>query len=536
MAAWLAPLALLLVAGSLLAPFNHDEDQYYGAALAFLDGTPYRDFLYLQTPLTLWPGAALLALMPGHGLFALRIATALMGLALLWIVARTAEDLAQAYRAGAPAHLPPALAALLTVAGSYSFLFAATVYRNDMLPALLFAGACALAALRLPAADPARRRGTLAAIGLLLGLAASAKINYALLPAAPALWLLTRREEPLSRRFGALAFLGAGFAAGLAPTLLYLARAPEAFGWSVVHFGAHAPLDWYETIGEGHRLTPGGRALDSLVILAQGPALIAIGLVARARFFGARADAGKNDAATQARDDLLDLLLLVALIAAAVPNPAWRQYFLVPLPPLALRLPGALAALGATGRPRAVALGLLVLGSTVGLISWGVPLAQTAEAPERSILMHYREAHWLRETFARHHLQGEVATLSPHLVVDSGARLDPRFASGVFVYRWDRAEERATILRLNGLTADTAPAQLALRPPAAIVTGYEGRGGSSFGVDLDAPLRRFAERNRYLRLHSPIGPVILYIRPHGRTADRQNRAQYPARPSPAPAF
>lgn len=518
-----AALTLLLFVGALLAPFNHDEAQYYGAGLALRSGMLYRDFIYLQTPLNAWLGAPVIALAPGHGLVALRLLTALMGAALLAILAATLRRLY-------PEHPRKAvLLGLATIGTCYSFLFAATVYRNDMLPALLEGGALALLMRLCPPASPMpqgdggtganRQRGRDAAIllgaGLLLGLAASTKINYAILPAAPGLWLLLRTGKPFARRIAEAALMSGGFLIGILPSLYMAALAPEAFWWQVVHFGAQAPLDWYRGIGDGIRLTPAGRALDILVILVQGPMLVALLLVLRARITAQRT--GTRPPAHRQRDALLDLFLLIAFVAAAVPTPAWRQYFLVLLPPLALRLPGMLE--GLTGRSRRAAGIAFGVTAAVGVISWAVPLAGTLLTPHRAIFSRAAEAHWIgarlraAETRTAGPASPMVATLSPDLVVDSGAALDPRFASGVFVWRWTSPQEQAAISAMHGLTPLSAASGLAAAPPDAIVTGYEGRAGASFAVDLEEPLRRFAEQHGYRRIASPIGKASLYIRP-----------------------
>lgn len=525
-APWLIPLALALAAGSLLAPFNHDEDQYFAAARAAFSGQIYRDFIYLQTPLNVWFGQAVLALTPGYGLLALRLATALAATLLLGIVAATNR------RLYAPTGRYPSapLLGVGLIAASYSFLFAASLFRNDMLPALLETAALALAVLHLPGGSARRGfRPAIAAIGLLLGLAASAKGNYGLLPAAPGLWLLLNRARTPRQRIGDGALLTLGFLVGLAPSIVCLVRQPEAFLWQVVHFGAKAPLDWYHATGDDARLTPAGRLGDIFLILIQSPALVALILVLLAQPLLRRKPANGlpvRTAQERQRDRLLDLFLIVSFLAAAVPNPAWRQYFVTLLPPLALRLPGALETLGG-GRPRRIALTLLIVTGLAGVIAWAVPLVDTALHPKRSIVTRWRESRWIGAEAAAHAPSGPVASLSPHLLLDSGVRIDPRFVSGVFVYRWDRPEERAPILRQNGVTAASAPCVLAAHPPAALVVGYESGRGNSFGVDLEGPLRHFAESRGYRRIDSPFGRAVLYIRPQRNESSA---------PSPDPSF
>jgi hypothetical protein len=494
-------VALLLVGASLLAPFNHDEDQYYGAAFALSEGRLYGDFIYLQTPLHAVLGNALVKLSPGNSLWLLRISQGLMGAAVFSLVLR--ENLRNVGAARA------ALLSALLMVSSYSFLFASSVYRNDMLPALL-----ATVGIILLAREAQRLPGPRSVVGhwlgwvaggLFLGLSASAKANFLVLAAAPVFWLLVIRGRPAPERLRALAALAAGGILGAAPTAAALMMNPEKFLWQVVHYGVQAPLDWYRQIGQASRLGIIGRLSDSALILLQGPALAVLVLLLVHRL---SRSAGEKKGG---RGLLLELFILAGLVAALLPNPSWRQYFVAPLPALFLRLPAILEAMPAHRR-RAASL-LLILFALVGAAAFSALLWKSAKDPDRLILSRWRESAWVGEQLRKAGAEGPIASLSPHLALNSGRSIHPRFVSGVFVYRWRRRGNDARILAMGGVTPGTLAMAFAACPPGAIVTGYESGTGNAFRVDLETPLRAYAAAHGYRTIRSPFGKAILHLNP-----------------------
>lgn len=486
-------VALLLVAASLIAPFNHDEDQYYAAGHSLSHGRLYFDFIYLQTPLHALFGNALIEVWPGNSLWLLRVSQALIGAVIFALVLR--ENLRAA------ASVSSASFGALLMVSSYSFLFASTVYRNDILPTLL-ATIAIIALAREAQRNAGHWLGWLTA-GLFLGLAASAKANFLVLAAAPLAWLLLVPGPAPAERLRWLLGFAAGGIVGAAPTLIPLLCDPEKFLWQVVRFGVQGPLDWYGQIGQGNRLELPGRLSDSLLILLQGPALAALGLLLIQKVVRRSPDHGKGRAL------LLDLFILGGLVAAFLPNPAWRQYFVAPLPALFLRLPDILD--GMPKRRQVAASTLLLISALVGMGAFAALLGKSAKDPDRLIVTRWRESKWIGERLQSEAAGGPVASLSPHLLLDSGAVIHPRFASGVFVYRWRGRDEE--ILSMGGATPRTLASAFAACPPRAIVTGYESGKGNAFSVDLEAPLRAYAARAGYKALQSPFGRAVLYVNP-----------------------
>ena len=222
---------------ALANPFSGDEDIFIGVAL--LSGSkPYVDFFYPQPPLNLYVWAPIVSLFESHGFMALRLTSAVMGVAVLALVYVIQRQLDVERRI--------AIACSALLGCCYGFQYGSAVVRNDALPALLLAAGMLIAILAMRA----RLQAWLAwgEVALLLGLATSAKISYACPLAGAGLFVLV---EFLRRRlsFGSVVAFSGGGLAGLAPCLLAWSAAPEAFVYGVFTYGMTAPIEWYRAIG-----------------------------------------------------------------------------------------------------------------------------------------------------------------------------------------------------------------------------------------------------------------------------------------------
>lgn len=427
-------LLVLFLALAMARPVDHDESQYVAAAVLSARGLlPYRDFAYLQTPLQPLLFAPVAALAGAWAWPALRAVNALLG----WLVVGGVYVAARRSGAGERA----ALIAALGLATCDILLFSAAMARNDALPAAMLSGA-------MVAMAGARSRGRALAAGLLLAGAAAAKISYALPAAAFGLWVLWRRE-----RAGWVA-LGALLPAVLVGWLWWLAPADALFG--ILTFPAKAPADFYAD--RPWKLSLAAKAIDTLKFLALGPALLALAAAVRGRGRG------------------VWLWLAAAGAAAALlPEPTWRQYWLPALPPLFVAAALGIERAAPTRAMRLAAVPLVVAGLAPSLLA----LVQGS-----GILPAMRERAMIDRAVAG---AGPVATLSPQFVADP----DPRFATGPFAFRirtFLSPDEEA--LR-HVVTPRTLAAQFAAAPPAAILTGGEGKWASGDDA-LEAPLEAWA--------------------------------------------
>jgi hypothetical protein len=467
----------MLVALSILTRrINHDEGQYVAAIALARHGWPYLDYAYLQTPLQPILLSELARLPAGWLLVGLRIASGLFGLIALWMLIMALDGRATQRST---------MIALAAFICSEPFLFASSLARNDALPMALIS-ATIFALFR---GLECRKSRWFAAAGLLLGLASSAKINATVLCVPVVLFLALR-----ARRFGvrSLAAFVMGVVVGLLPTAVLAALAPAQFEFDVFTYSLEAPRQWWTAIGDGGSLQSHIRILRLLLIAFQGCAFV--GLVAAA------IDRRRSDHLL-----LLDLLIIGALVAAYLPQPAFTQYMIPLLPPVAARL--AMAIDGLPCRFRRAWIPLLAAFSLAGLF-------QTA----KSVAQITTNGNSLANAVAQGRLAAMAAagqpivTLSPERVAGSDTALDRGFVTGPFLFRTSGRLGRDAMRLGYSPTWQRVDAALDARQPPVILTGGEPEPHPPFLADgLDAPLASWARHHRYERIGLP-GGVTLWER------------------------
>lgn len=470
----LIPAALLLVASLLSRPINHDEGQYVAAIAQMRDGLPYRDFAFLQTPLQPLLLSPLSLLTVGWLLLASRMASALFAwLALTLLIV--------GLRGRTPAWA--AMVAASALACTEVFLFAGSLARNDALPMAFLAGALALL-LQAP------RLGTwnYAAAGFLLGLAASAKINFALPAAGAALFVLWDGQR-LGWR--ASASCAAGGLLGLAPTLVLWAVAPAQFVFGVFTYGLEAPQQWWAAVGEGDSLTPFVKLAKLLKYAAMGPMLLAL--------ICAALDRRRSPSLL-----LLDLAILGGLIAAYLPDPSFRQYLAPLVPPLFLRF--ALT-LGNLEEPRRK---ILLFLTAAACIAGLVPtVSRTIKSLRHGSELGQLIAQGPR--IARLAAGATIVTLSPERIAGSDVNLDRGFVTGPFLFR-THGELAERALRLGYSPNWQRLEALDSSRPGAILVGGEGKARPPLHPGgLDVYLANWA-RSRGYRQVSLGGGFTLFLK------------------------
>ncbi|RVT43672.1 phospholipid carrier-dependent glycosyltransferase [Sphingobium algorifonticola] len=480
-------LLAILLSVAFVRPIDHDEGQYVVAVALMRSGLPYRDFAYLQTPLQPLLFAPLAWLCEGWLFPALRAANALCAAG-----AAVLLHMAVRHAGGSPRS---AAVATLALASSHAFLFAGTVARNDALPLLLHMAGLALVldALRT-GGQPLR----FLLAGLMLGAAASAKISYGLPAAAVGLWALLHLR---AIGWPCLCALAAGGLAGGLPTLVLWAIAPDAAWFGIIDYSLHAPREW-QTLNQRSFMIETPLSLVRLLrFLAQGSALIALCAIAAA----ARHRPGPSHVSQR----LLDCMILAALIAAWLPRPIYVQYLLPLLPALFLRFA---AILDDPRWRRPLATGALALFMTAGVAETLVAIAPGIADTKSPLLSAVGDARAVGRAVRASGATGPIVTLAPERVIDSGVSLDPRFATGPFLFRTRdllTPAERSAFHVVN--RANLAEA-LTRHPPAAIVTGPESAITPAAPQGLDAPLRTFAVAHGYRATPLPSGEGTLFVR------------------------
>jgi len=463
-----------------LWPISRDEGQYVAATALMRTGLPYRDFAYLQTPLQPLLLAPLAWLPAGALLVVSRLFNGLCAFATLLLVSSAARRIT-----------PSSLAALSVIALALSepFLLAGSLARNDALPMALLAGAVAVMCRTLR--ESSRNPRPWLAVGLLMGLAVSAKINFALPAAGAGVFLILRTRRGDWRPLG-YCFLGGLL--GLLPTLVLAAAEPHRFVFDVFTYSLTAPQQFLHLTHHRGRLWP-PRKLFELTQLALSSLIIA-GLVAAVA-----------DRCSGKVERLLDLMIVGGLIGAYLPDPAYSQYLVPLLPCVAVRLAAALGRV--RGGARTAVRALVLVGCGLGAAHIGIDLdhAITRSWP-------LRDANRQGRTVAQLADGRPVATLSPELIAGHDVVLDRGFATGPFLYR----TEGKLADDSNGLGFSPGWQQLdsyfALHPPGAILAGAELRPFPPVHPKgLDAPLVRWAEAHHYRPLTLPGRDMTLFLRP-----------------------
>lgn len=485
----LGALSCWFALAAIATPFDHDESQYVAGAYFSGHMLIFRDFLYLQPPLHSWVYAPLALLFPAHMILAMRLATAASAVATLMV-------LWQAQRAAGIARDSAWIATLL-VGATAAFQFTGSVVRNDMLPTLL----ASLGMLASLMAMRHCRAGYWVMAGALFGLSIATKLNFAPLGLTTGLFVLINGGRC---GFRAACWLALGALAGMAPMLASWMMAPDAFLYGVLTYGATAPHAWYAANGAFGELDGVEKLTDLLKYLWKGPALAALILL------------GANWIATRGRIRSPGRRLAIwmtggALIGAALPTPSQVQYIMPLLPPMALALGYLLDdARQWNGPKRQALLGLLALATIPGML----PAMRDVLAMARNgspVIESQQAAVWAGATVRAMGHKGDIATLSPHMILGSGLELDPRFATGPFAYRtgWTMGEHMAR--EVHAMIPATLK-DMDRDPPDAILTGYEG-GTRKLPMKPDTGLISYARDRGYRMLTMPDGIGRLYLKP-----------------------
>ena len=471
--------AVLVAFSILIRAVNHDEGQYVTAIAMMRHGWPYLDFAYLQTPLQPLLLSPLSLLPAGWLLVAARCANGLFGLATLALVYSAIRD-----------RIEPrsALIAIGAFTCTEAFLLASSLARNDALPMMLEAGG--IAAL-LRAVHDKKNVGPLAIAGLLLGLAASTKLNAAVPAAGAGLFVVIR-----ARRFGlsGINAFALGALAGILPIAIFALAAPDRFHFGVFTYSLQAPQQWWKAVGHASDLNPLNRIVNLVQLAFEGPIPFALAAAALDR---------------RRTDDrvLLDLMILGGLVGAYMPEPPFTQYLVPLLPPLYARF--ALAIDGPQQRWRGPILVLTVLGSIGGLVYTGVHTARTFKRGGSDLVFAIKQG---REA-ARLAQGGPIATLSPEAFAGSDTNIERGFVTGPFLFR-TYGDLSAMAVRL-GFSPNWQRMDQALggQPPTVIVTGREAKPWPPlFPNGMDAPMAAWAKAHGYTAVPLP-GSSTAFVRP-----------------------
>jgi hypothetical protein len=144
---------------------------------------------------------------------------------------------------------------------------------------------------------------------------------------------------------------------------------------------------------------------------------------------------------------------------------------------------------------------LMAFGAVVGI---GYGLFVVAPRPGKArwpAIAATEQAHRIGDRLRAAGADGFVSTFAAHLMLDSGYPLDPRFSTGVFLYRCAALVPVSQLDRLHGIGPQNLAQALDQNPPAAILVT---------GALMDRDLKAYAQSRHYRRETDPAGE--LYIR------------------------
>ncbi|KRA83598.1 hypothetical protein [Altererythrobacter sp. Root672] len=492
------------IAGRLLSyPLNRDENMFVSVASQLGQGDIYRDFGYNHLPnMPYLLGSVYSLTGTGTYLFTGRLVVLVAWLALiamLWLIARRLN-------AGLPAFL--ACAFLLT--GNVLFLGPSGMLVSNTFIPLPFAFASYY--FLLGAMDEGRTSPVSAFwAGLFASLAVGFKVNYFFLaPVIALVTVLAPQARPLTQRIVKCSLpLAIGGVIGGLPALIHLARDPDAFLAHTLRYFTELQKAYW-----GSSTDPLVTGLAQKTLLAEEiwlsntyllaiaglVVLIAMVLWERGLWAGIRQIASWKVILPAAFAGF-------GFIVAFVPDPAFPQYFALPLPFLVLAMIALAGSLGEGERraamPLWLALSLIaILGSVTRI---GPGLLQLARPGHWEPLALHRD---MRDLAGKAGLDGRahVVTMTPVMALDGGWQIYPEFAAGQFVYRVapfipadDKPYYRTT-------SAAELPAFLASKRPDAILVNEE--------EPMEGALAAFAVSHNYREVPGREGrDVRLYVRP-----------------------
>ncbi len=492
-------LALLaLFARIMMEDLRHDEHMFIAAGAILGQFHLYSDFSYSHLPNLALFFKGLFGLMGSdHYLLIARLS-----LFNTWILLLLGMYLAAVRLSGS--RLIGVLAMLLLVTDGLYISHVGMVVSNNIYAAALTVYGLFFFLVGLEQAD--RRPLWIALAGILLSLGAGVKANFIafVLPIALAAFILPTALSFRQRIVSVVLPLALGGVIGALPTFAYLVAHGEVMIFNVFdyHTGPHRDY-WREPAraAEVTGMSLPSRALYAYQLWTAGTTfLIFLGTLGLAAVVAWRRGLGNALTGLASGPTLLIAVLVLAGIAICFPVlPAFPQYYMPPIP-FAILL---IAALYGRLAPDEIRTAMPLL-STIALAAFlvGAPRLfadlPSIASPERwTAFKVHAVAEDIGAVVADSGENGPVATLVPIYALEAGLEIYPEFATGPFYYRigdYLTAEERETFRVASPTTLD---ALFDRTPPAAILTGYEGK--------LDLPFDRYGEANSYEALPTVFG-------------------------------
>jgi len=491
-------LLYLLALNNIMTYLNHNEHMYIAAAALVKDNYHlYGDFAFVQMPLLpLLYGYTYKLLGTEYYLLTGKLFSCLFYVLSGSVVFLLARKLLRG--------LFLSSGVLLLYVLNTTVLQAAQESSNYILP--IAASFMAFHAYVSSLNPQAIKRVRILLSGVLVAVAIGTKAYYAaiVLPFVMTSLLFPRAFSMHKRVTRVLMPLVCGILIGLLPVLCCFARDPGAFIFN--------NLDYHGLNAQWRAMNDTGMTLVSKVGYARQvlfsyenvvPVLAPLLCFFFALFSGA-VDTPKKFLNSISAELCLSLFLFaVAVPTILIPTPTWLQYFAMPVSFSFLLLISAFA----WSQPFSRYLTQAAV-STFVLLAFlcGTPYLFVKTVGKRWVGMDvHNVALRIRSEIAAAPAESmKMATLSCLYAVEANIPIYRELATGPFLYRVGDLLGSDRRSRMHGTSPQTIEELLEQDPPAAIFFGFHG--------DLDAPLKRYAERANYRKVSGHFHGGQLYVR------------------------
>ncbi len=343
-----------------------------------------------------------------------------------------------------------------------------------------------------------RRSFWIGLAGLVLSLGAGVKANFIVfvLPIALAAFVMMPGLSLRHRFLTIVLPLAIGGAIGALPTFAYFLVEGEVMLFNVFEFHTGPHREYWSEPARAADVT--GLNLPSRVFYAYqlwssgSTLLIFLGALGLATIVTLRRGLFEAIAGFVEGHTLLIASLALAGIAICFPvSPSFPQYYMPPIPFVILLIAALYGRL--TVEESRMAAPLLCTLALAAVILGGPRLMSDLRALASSDRWTPFKVHALAEDIGNavrgSGVSGPIATLVPIYALEAGLDIYPEFATGPFYYRigdYLTPEERSAFSVTSPSTLDDLFSE---NPPAAILTGFEGK--------LDIPFERYAADKGY---------------------------------------
>jgi 4-amino-4-deoxy-L-arabinose transferase-like glycosyltransferase len=474
-------LAVLILTASLHKKLDHDENQFIASAyvLAKHGLLPYVDYPYFHVPYLIAPYAVLF-LLTDHLMVSARLfsaACSLIALALIaWYAARIFSDDTTRTR------LRIAAGSLILLAANPLFIYTSGLAWNHDASIML---SLAAAVVILLGNSGARRKPSMVAAGLLLGLAIGTRLT-ALPLVLPFLagGLFLRPDTGKHESLVSTAWFVAGITVALLPLLLFFAAAPDGFLFG--NFGYPGLNTAYrQASGYTRAMSSPGKLLyfleraadpgNLLIFVLLGFVIVKIGV--------------RNLWSASQRPLAFALALIgFALAGSLAPTPAFRQYLYALIP---FSLLAALIGIDRLRRGpyRRTVLRLFAVAVIICALR-GIPSYWTVFRPGSSEPAVAAEIHRLGREIRSAVGADKVLTLGSILPLEGGADIYSQLVTSPFVWRTAHLLSPEQRARLGIVSQNELADLLQKEPPAGVLVGLEPGG-------LEEPFVQYASESGF---------------------------------------